>query len=72
MAGEAFPVKVFFKPQAACYVSERNWSDDQKVKTQHDGSLEMEFTATSRPEVISWVLGFGREAELLEPPRCIE
>jgi len=67
MPGEPFAVKVFFKPQAACYVSERIWSDDQKVTAQHDGSLELEFTATSRPEVLSWVLSFGREAELLEP-----
>ena len=67
MPGEAFPVKVFFKPPAACYVSERTWSDDQKVTTHRDGCLELAFTSTSRPEVISWVLSFGREAELLEP-----
>ena len=67
MPGEPFPVKVFFKLQAACYVSERTWSDDQKVTTHRDGGLDLEFTATSRPEVISWVLSFGRDAELLAP-----
>jgi len=67
MPGEPFSATVRFKPAAACYVSERTWSDDQKLTTRGDGSLELEFTATSRPEVISWVLSFGRDAELLTP-----
>ena len=37
------------------------------MTTHRDGGLDLEFTATSRPEVISWVLSFGRDAELLEP-----
>ena len=67
MPGEAFRAKVCFKQPAGCYVAERVWSDDQKLTTQRDGGLELQFTATSRPEVISWVLSFGCEAELLEP-----
>lgn len=56
-----------FKQPADCYVAERVWSNDQKLTTRSDGGLELQFTAISRPEVISWVLSFGREAELLEP-----
>lgn len=67
MPGQAFSVKVQFKQPAACYVAERIWSDDQKMTTRRDGGLELQFTATSRPEVISWVLSFAREAELLKP-----
>lgn len=67
MPGEAFAVKVRFKQPAACYVAERVWSDGQKLTPRRDGSLDLQFTATSQPEVISWVLSFGREAELLEP-----
>lgn len=29
--------------------------------------MNLEFTAQSRPEVVSWVLGFGRHAQLLKP-----
>ena len=67
MEGKPFRVKVAFGPAAAAYVSERTWSDDQKLKSLPDGGLTLEFTATSRPEVLSWVLSFRAEAELLEP-----
>ena len=48
MPGKAFAVKVRFKQPAACYVAERVWSDDQKLTTQRDGGLELQFTATSQ------------------------
>jgi predicted DNA-binding transcriptional regulator YafY len=67
MEGKPFRVKVAFGPAAAAYVSERTWSDDQKLKSLPDGGLLLEFTATSRPEVLSWVLSFRTEAQLLEP-----
>jgi predicted DNA-binding transcriptional regulator YafY len=67
MDGKPFRVKVAFRPAAAAYVSERTWSDDQKLKGLPDGGLILEFTATSRPEVLSWILSFRTEAELLEP-----
>jgi len=67
MEGKPFRVKVAFQAGAAAYVSERIWSDDQKLKSLPDGGLVLEFTATSRPEVLSWILSFRTEAELLEP-----
>lgn len=62
-----FRVKVRFSPDVAGYVSERTWSEDQKCTRRKNGSLVLEFTAQSRPEVISWVLGFGGHAELITP-----
>lgn len=67
MDGEPFPVRVAFRPGAAVYVSERTWSQGQTLVPQPDGGVILTFTATSRPEVLSWVLSFGTEAELLEP-----
>jgi len=67
MDGEPFPVRVAFRPGAAVYVSERIWSEKQTLLPQPDGGVILTFTATSRPEVLSWVLSFGTEAELLEP-----
>jgi predicted DNA-binding transcriptional regulator YafY len=58
---------VAFGPEAALYVRERTWSQDQAVEDQADGGLTLAFTATSRPEVLSWVLSFGHQARLLEP-----
>ncbi len=62
-----FRVKVKFSSEVAGYVSERTWSADQKCTRRKNGSLFLEFTAQSRPEVVSWVLGFGGHAELIAP-----
>jgi predicted DNA-binding transcriptional regulator YafY len=65
--GKPFRVEVAFQPQAARYVAERIWSDDQKILQHRNGGLTLQFTASSRQEVISWVLSFGKYAELLVP-----
>ena len=49
------------------YVSERKWSDDQIFTLNDDGSSILEFSSRSKYEVITFVLGFGMQAELLEP-----
>lgn len=67
MPGTKFKVKVEVGPSAAAYVRERVWSADQAIEYHTDGGLTLLFTATSKPEVISWVLSFGGEMELLEP-----
>jgi predicted DNA-binding transcriptional regulator YafY len=67
MKGEPFRVQISFRPEAAVYVKERQWSADQTFSHLPDGGIILEFTATSRPEVISWVLSFGPRASLLAP-----
>lgn len=64
---EPYRVKVALSESAARYVRERKWSDDQAFHEHEDGSAVLEFTAQSRSEVVSWVLSFGGEVELLEP-----
>ena len=60
-------VKILFKKKVATYVYDRKWSDDQKITLNDDGSLLLEFTSGNKYEVISFVLGFGKNAVLLEP-----
>ncbi len=67
--GEPFRVKVRVSAGAALYVRERIWSDDQCIRELPEGAVELEFTSTSEPETVAWVLGFGGEVELLEPAR---
>ena len=64
---EPFRVVVDFIPKAAMYISERIWSRDQRITRHKDGSITLTFTATSRPEVLAWILSFGGEATLREP-----
>ncbi len=67
MGGEPFRVKVAFEKESAPYVRERTWSQDQKVTDLKDGRIMLEFTARSMAEVVSWVLSFGIQAELVFP-----
>lgn len=55
----------FKAPRAAHYVRERVWSDHQKFVEQDDGTLILEMTSCSEPEVDAWVRSFGEDAELL-------
>lgn len=64
---EPIRVRVALWGGAATYVGERTWSPDQKLTKRKDGALILTFTATSRLEVIAWILSFGPDAELLEP-----
>jgi predicted DNA-binding transcriptional regulator YafY len=65
---DAFKVEVEFTGWAARYVSERIWSPDQKIH-KNNGKTKLTFSASSEPELISWVLSFGNEAKLIEPSR---
>ena len=63
---DAFEVEVEFTGWAARYVSERIWSPNQKIRKKN-GTTKLTFSASSEPELISWVLSFGEEAKLRKP-----
>jgi len=65
--GDDFKVVIEFSGWAANFVAERIWSRDQKIKKKGKDKILLEFTASSEPEVISWVLWFGEEAKLIKP-----
>lgn len=67
MSGEDFAIRVWFAPQAATYVAERQWSEDQKIEEQEDGSIILTASMSNAPECVSWLLSFGDRARLLEP-----
>lgn len=67
---DAFEVQVEFTGWAARYVSERIWSPDQKV-VQNNGKTILTFSASSEPELISWVLAFGEQAKLIKPKKLV-
>jgi len=72
MAHNPFKVKVKFKGSCETYIRERVWSENQKVIQLKGGGVELEFTAQSEREVISWVLSFGTQAVLTQPKKLRE
>ncbi len=67
MQGDEFEVEVIFTGFAAVFVSERIWDEDQTLEKLEDDSVRLKFTASSEPEVISWILSFDSEAEVIKP-----
>ncbi len=58
--------RIHFKAgKAADYVSERIWSDTQKIEKQDDGSVILQITTSSEPELMAWVRSFGEEAIII-------
>jgi len=62
-----FQVEVQFTGLAAGYVSERMWSPDQTIERRDDTTILLRFSASSRRELISWILSFGDEAKVIGP-----
>ena len=60
-------VRIHFTPAVARYVEETRWHASQSNRRQEDGGLIVEMRLSSTVELKSWLLGFGRHAEVLEP-----
>ena len=60
-------VRVRFSPYQARWVRERRYHPSQQNEEQEDGSLIVTLHVAGTAEVRRWVLGYGREAEVLEP-----
>ena len=67
MSDAPFTVKVRFSPEAATYVAERQWSDDQQIAIHKDGGITISFESRSYAETLSWVLSFGQRARVISP-----
>ncbi|MGO8822346.1 MAG: WYL domain-containing protein, partial [Desulfomonilaceae bacterium] len=67
---EKFEVEAEFTGWAAVFVEERVWSNDQII-TRDGDKVRIKFTASSEPEIISWILSFGDEARLLKPDQLV-
>ena len=65
---EVMQVKVRFSPAVAHTVRGRRWHPSQSIAEEEDGSVVLTFTAGGKMEIVSWLLSYGRHAELLEPP----
>jgi len=65
--GEPVRVKVRFSPRVARMVSEVRRHPTQIVHPQEDGGIVFEATVAGVEEIAIWIMGYGKEAEVLEP-----
>jgi predicted DNA-binding transcriptional regulator YafY len=67
MTGRPEIVKVRFAPDAARVVRERIWHPTQHILDHTDGSLTATLEVPINFEIVSWILGFGSAAHVLQP-----
>lgn len=67
MNGEIFTVVLLFNENTANYIHDRQWSSGQQITITDDIHLLLKMEVRSKPEIISWVLGFGPDVRVLEP-----
>jgi len=66
--GPDYDVEIRFRPQVAGNVAEVAWHKTQRIEHEADGSILFRATVSGLKEIVWWVLGYGAEAEVLEPP----
>lgn len=57
-----------FSPEVAARVNEATWHPSQRVSYQPDGSLLWRATVSGSLEIRLWILSWGPDVEVLEPP----
>ncbi|MCY6369658.1 helix-turn-helix transcriptional regulator [Clostridium ganghwense] len=65
--GEQSLIKVKFDKKIAEFVKENKWHTNQKIECLEDGSIILHMYLNDLGEVKKWILGFGAQAEVLEP-----
>ncbi len=64
--GPATRVRIFFTGKVSRFVERRQWHPTQEIR-KVTGGIELMMTVAGTVELVSFVLGFGAEAEVLEP-----
>ena len=70
-AGE-YHVAIRFSPRAADYVREKKWHESQQLRELSGGGVELELKLSSLVEIERWILSWGGEAAVLNPPELRE
>jgi len=61
-------VRARFSPYQARWIRERRYHASQQIEEQPDGGLILTLHVSGMAEVRRWLLSYGAEAEVLEPP----
>lgn len=67
-----YKVRLLFTQEIGTFAAEHIWHEDQTVKQNEDGSVEVSFETTQLPEVKRLVLGQGKTVKVLEPEELVE
>src|SRR5207247_11232353 len=66
-AGHPVDVVLLFTPRVAALVVATTWHESQEVRKLAGGGVEMRFVIAEPTEIRSWILGWGKECEVVAP-----
>jgi proteasome accessory factor B len=67
-----YKVRVRFAANVADYIREKRWHPSQRLRELPDGGVELELRLSSLVEIERWVLAWGGNATVLEPPELAQ
>lgn len=70
--GDPQEVVIRFSAFAAEYIREKRWHASQQMKELKNGGLELRLKVSSLVEVQRWVLGWGGNATVVQPPELAQ
>jgi len=56
-----------FSPRVASRVAETTWHESQEIRHLSDGSVELRLLIAEPTEIRHWILGWGKECEVIAP-----
>ena len=65
--GRMTRVKIWFSPEAAMHIKEKQWHPSQEIIDQADGSIIFTAQTAGIHDIRIWVLSWGINARVLEP-----
>lgn len=71
IAGPTTRVRIRFTQKVARFIRRRLWHPSQRVR-RTTGGIELEMEVAGTTELVSWLLSWGDQAELVEPERLRE
>lgn len=71
MSGDKVAVRIWFAEVIKNYIQEREWTTDQKITSNDDGSLLLEMEVPITWELTSWLLSFGFNVKVLSPANYV-
>lgn len=64
---EPTTVRLLFSKDVASIVKDRIWSETQEVDEQKNGAVLITIQVGGIEEIVGWVMGWGKEVEVMEP-----
>ena len=68
IARPATSVRIHFEKTVRTYVEERTWHPSQRILPGESGGVRLEMEVGDTAELRSWILSFGADARVEEPP----